>query len=334
MYKLKKVFCLLSIQFIAQSFCYAQFAPQANLAGSTAIYKDSSVFVDWGKDATVHFGWLNIADTTLGRVPVLNSQAIYNKADGSILSLGDGGEIIYYFSNAIINETGFDFAIFENGFANPADSNEAFLELAKVSVSENGIDFFEFKATCNNDTITQIAGFGVYTDCRNLNNLAGKYILNYGTPFDLDELKNENGLDVMNIHFVKMKDVVGSLNENGCTRDFYNHKINDPYPTPFASAGFDIDALGVIHQKYPTSVENSISVSSISLYPNPCRNELNISSKKTFKEAWVKTFDGRLMAKLKISNNKIDIRALSSTLYFLELIDSDNHVFVSKFIKQ
>ncbi|MBU3677574.1 MAG: hypothetical protein FGM54_10425, partial [Chitinophagaceae bacterium] len=52
-------------------FCFGahgQFAPQAGQIGSTAIYKDSSIMLAWGDSCRVERGWMNIADTLLGKV--------------------------------------------------------------------------------------------------------------------------------------------------------------------------------------------------------------------------------------------------------------------------
>lgn len=35
------------------------------------------------------------------------------------------------------------------------------------------------------------------------------------------------------------------------SRDSVGNKINDPWPTPFPTGGFDLDAVGVIHQRQP-----------------------------------------------------------------------------------
>jgi hypothetical protein len=43
--------------------------------------------------------------------------------------------------------------------------------------------------------------------------------------------------------------VVGSLDDRYATYDVLGNKINDPFPTPFASGGFDLDAVGVINQQ-------------------------------------------------------------------------------------
>ena len=76
-----------------------------------------------------------------------------------------------------------------------------------------------------------------------IHNLAGKYQGGYGTPFDLDDLKDQEGLDVNRITHVKIIDIVG----NGTALDSLGNIIYEPYPT-VQSAGFDLDAIGVIHQ--------------------------------------------------------------------------------------
>ena len=55
--------------------------------------------------------------------------------DGTILSLGDGGEATLTFSTPISNGQGADFAIFENSFS------ATFLELGLVEVSSDGQNF-------------------------------------------------------------------------------------------------------------------------------------------------------------------------------------------------
>jgi hypothetical protein len=69
-----------------------------------------------------------------------------------------------------------------------------------------------------------------------------------GTPFDLDELSGVSALlNIDAVTHVRIIDVVGSLNDLYASRDSLGNKINDPWSTPFASSGFDLDAVGVIH---------------------------------------------------------------------------------------
>ena len=66
-----------------------------------------------------------------------------------------------------------------------------------------------------------------------------------GTLFDLDELKtiDDDDLDIDAITHVKITDIIG----DGSVLDTMGNKIYDPYPTT-GSAGFDLDAIGVINQ--------------------------------------------------------------------------------------
>jgi predicted metallopeptidase len=66
---------------------------------------------------------------------------------------------------------------------------------------------------------------------------------------NLEELKNTAGLDVMHITYIRVIDVVGSINDAYARFDTANNKINDPFPTPFPSGGFDLDAVGVINMQ-------------------------------------------------------------------------------------
>lgn len=247
----------------------AQFAPAAGIPGSTALYKDSAIFVDWASTCNVQRGYMDIAIADSGNTTVGNDNAAIGKAGSAgVVSLGDAGTATLTFNRLIYNGPGFDFAVFENGFY--TQSPLAFLEFAFVEVSSNGTNFFRFPATSNIQDTAQIPMTGV--DCSLVNNLAGKYVAGYGTPFDLEDLKDEAGLDVNNITHVRIIDVVGSVNDLYATRDQHGHKINDPYPTAYASGGFDLDAVGVINAKNITALNDVVDEKdNFSVYPNPSR---------------------------------------------------------------
>jgi hypothetical protein len=220
---------------------YGQFAPQAGMPGSTAIYKDSSIFKSWANSASVTKGLQQINDATFGLPTVGDQFAALGKAgENGVVSLGDGGSAVVSFYAPIFNGPGADFAVFENSFL------DSFLELAFVEVSTDGNRYVRFPAVSNTQDTLPIGGFGLVAPTA-LNNLAGKFRANYGTPFDLEELKDSSEIDISNIQFVRLIDVVGSMNDSFATKDINGHKINDPWPTPFPSSGFDLDAVGVIH---------------------------------------------------------------------------------------
>lgn len=245
----------------------AQFPPPAGQPGTTAIHKDSSIFSGWASHVQIIRGWQNIADTTLGKTTVGDSTKATGKADGSVVSLGDGGVAIVYCDPPIKDIPGWDFAIFENGFS------DSFLELAFVEVSSDGQNFFRFPAVSYTQTSTQIGGFDTL-DATKINNFAGKYRIYYGTPFDLNELKNTTGLDINNITHIRIIDVVGSINPQYATYDQYGNPVNDPWPTPYASGGFDLDAIGFIQT--PLGIDRHEYSHQIKAYPNPASHFIHL----------------------------------------------------------
>ncbi|MBP6456911.1 MAG: T9SS type A sorting domain-containing protein [Chitinophagaceae bacterium] len=308
----------------------AQFAPPAGQIGSTALHKDSGNFISWANNCVVNRGFQDISDTTLGLSNVGTTTSPIGIADGlNVLSLGDGGSAILTFPNPIKNGIGWDFAVFENAFI------DTYLELAFVEVSSDGINFFRFPATSNTQDTMQIGSFGA-VDATKINNLAGKYVALYGTPFDLEEMKNIQGLDVDFITHIKIIDVVGCIQESFARYDKNGNKINDIWNTPFGSSGFDLDAIGVIHQQ-PLNFINNEDEKIVSVYPNPTNNFIFIENKtENIKEIFVyDIFGNKLKTKFEIENNrlKIDLSNESNGIYFLH-IKTASTVLIKKIIKE
>ncbi|MHB1277579.1 MAG: T9SS type A sorting domain-containing protein [Bacteroidia bacterium] len=246
----------------------AQYAPRDNWPGSTAVPGDSSIFINWAKQVRVTRGFVDIRNPQAGKVQTGLPEMTLSYPDGQAVSLGDGGMAVLEFEPAIVNGPGADFAVFENGFHIKAESDSDFLELAFVEVSSDGINWVRFAALSDNDTLNQLGTFDG-SRANKVHNLAGKYVGNFGTPFDLEELKDSLGIDVMAIRFVRIIDVVGSLNDSFVTRDSRGYKVNDPFPTPFAQGGFDLDAVGVIYNQHsPNGIEE---LAAFRPYPNPLR---------------------------------------------------------------
>ncbi len=305
------------------------FAPQVGITGTTAIHKDNAIFIDWANTVNITRGYKDIAVPESGYADYGVPENAIGQANTSMVSLGDGGEAILQFNHPIINGNGADFAIFENGFLQEDGSEMAFLELAFVEVSTDGVSYVRFPAISNIPTNTQIDGFG-FINARYINNLAGKYIQDYGTPFDLSDLIpliNNTTVDINNIHFIKIIDAVGTINASFATYDSNNNMVNDPYPSAFSSGGFDLNAVGVIHNSTTTSVDDE-TYKRINVYPNPVKEILYVS--KHVKEIKIYSLDGKLL--LASKKNQLDIHFLAKGIY-LAIIKTENITTTQKIVK-
>ena len=314
----------LFILFVINSFlAFSQYPPAAGLYGSNAIHKDSSVFVNWAKTCVVNRGYVDISVSKDSLVTGGAASDAIGKADNFTVSLGDSGEAIVSFYPAITNGNGFDFAVFENSF------DGHFLELGFVEVSSDSIHWYRFDAVSLTPTDVQISTFGLIEPTK-INNLAGKYSALYGTPFDLQELSGKPYLNIDSVSFVKVVDIVGSISGNYISYDSQGNKINDPFPTPFFTSGFDLDAIGVIHQR--TLNVNELILENIKVFPNPFVDfvQSNVKGCGSFQ-----LLD--ITGKSVLSSNFCDeiylnTKSIEKGIYFLK-VNTDNKTGLAKIVK-
>ncbi|MBI2258286.1 MAG: T9SS type A sorting domain-containing protein [Flavobacteriia bacterium] len=309
-----KIYLLSCLIFLSISI-FGQFEPAPNEQGTIAIHKDSTLFLSWANQISLFRGKENILDNLSPITSFGEEENALNKAEGNsmdVVSLGDSGVAILSFPNGISDGQGYDFAVFENAF------DDHLLELAFVEVSSNGVYFARFPNRSFIPLDNQLTGFE-YSNCSYVNNLAGKYRQGYGTPFDLNEIQ-DTLIDKNHITHVKIIDVIGDISGSHTSYDSEGEIINDPFPTPYPSSGFDLDAIGVINEAKVELFENNSYSKSMVLFPNPAENELflqNLSSNE------IKIFN--LQGKLIYSNinnlnsnTSIDINWLKKGLYFLK----------------
>lgn len=297
---------------------FSQFSGPAGSPNSNAIHKDSSIFSYWASNCQIFRGYKDIANPDSGLVEFGTENNATGQADGlGVVSLGDGGYAILTFNNPIKNKPGFDFAVFENSVW------KNFLELAFVEVSSNGVDYFRFPAISNSPNLIQIGPFDNVQNAEQIHNLAGKYVTLFGTPFDLGEISDNPNLNKDAISYIKIIDVVGSINPQYASYDSNENIINDPYPTPFLSGGFDLDAVGVIQNSlsYISSIEKNNTL----IYPNPAikGQQIKLNYLKETEEISVIDISGKKIYTC-IHCNTIETYSLSEGFYLLELKNSDS----------
>jgi hypothetical protein len=234
------------------------FPGPAGQPGSTAIHYDDARIVSWGTAVgQVVRGPYDISDPESPLVNFGLPSAALGKANGfdpetgipltsedAVVSLGDGGSMTLLFARPITDGPSWDFAVFENSF------DDTFLELAFVEVSSDGTHFVRFPNTSLTQTTTQVAQASATNgiNATDIDGYAGKYRASWGTPFDLSILADSPGLDITQITAVRVVDVIGSIDPLYAQRDSAGRIINEPWPTPFRIGGFDLDAIGVIHE--------------------------------------------------------------------------------------
>ncbi|MEI6899095.1 MAG: T9SS C-terminal target domain-containing protein [Bacteroidota bacterium] len=327
-------FPILLFFFPLSTFLFAQYPPPAGQTGSTAIFADSAVFINWAKECTVQLGYVNMEDTSVyyagsNKADYGTTLDALEKADGHVISLGDHGVATLTFNPPVTNGIGFDFAVFENGL------NDSFLELAFVEVSSDGIRFVRFPAVSLTQFTAQVATFGTI-DATQINNFAGKYRVLFGTPFDLNELKDSSGIDITKITHIRILDVGGSINLQFASYDSHGHIINDPFPTPFNTGGFDLDAIGVIHEN-TQSVGTLGNIPAIRIFPNPVEDFLRVqctSTEPVNMKIWI---PGNLRSEFEVTFTSAltaDITLLPAGFYIASFLFPDGRLVNQKIIKR
>lgn len=309
------------------------YAPEPGKAGSTAIHKDSSCFVAWANGIDIQRGYIQITDTNMyhegsnrASFGVANDALGMAEGDGvTVLSLGDSGVVTLRFPVVIQDGPGNDFAVFENGF------QDHYMELAHVEVSSDGVHFVRFQSSCQVPLVPQMSNFST-SDCKLVNNLAGKYRSGFGTPFDINELPENQYLNKQQILYVRLIDVIGNTGSGVGTTDTAGNRINDNFPTPFYSSGFDLDGVGVINGV--VGIEE-LQTSLLKVYPNPANETVAIFSNHGTGTVQVMNAFGSLVLELELQNELpiiVNTSNLSSGVYSLIFTSKDEVITQSMVI--
>ena len=179
-----------------------------------------------------------------------------------LLALGHGASITLTFGRQVPHGPGWDFAVFNNAFQSMSPDladraggtnyvyfnsgtnrvpvargdNFVWCKTAFVDVSSDATNWARFPATyLNTDVLFQASvpddpDHWLSQDMTMIDGLAGKFILQYGTPFSLSALTNDpnvvsNLVNLNNIRYIRLTDVIG----DGSTADQYGNPIYSPY---------------------------------------------------------------------------------------------------------
>lgn len=327
---MKKIFIMFMV--MVPVALWAQFAPASCFPGTTAMHADSSAFVAWATDCTTERGLRRINKPNQGYASFGDDTLVKGRPGGTydVVSLGDGGVATVTFASPICNGNGPDFAVFENGIHPDTDSTMTlyFLEIAFVEVSSDGEHFFRFPAVTNVPFDQQLGGFD-YMNPAQIHNFAGKYEMFYGTPFDLDEVEDNPLLDKNKVTHVRIIDVVGNIDPEYATYDSEGHPVSDPWPTPFESGGFDLDAVGVIHDLAHHAVDEQ-DTEMVSVYPNPAKGQLFVKGDNIQSVEVLDLVGQQVMSS---TEAVIDLNGLAEGIYFVR-VSCESGIITKRIVKQ
>lgn len=213
-----------------------------------------------------------------------------------VLSLGHGASITLTFGQPVPRQGGWNFAVFNNAFLSTAPGlvgrsggtnfvydghgtnlapvtrgdNFVWTKPAFVDVSSDATNWARFPVTYwNTDILFQASvpddtDHWLSQDVTMIDGLAGKSILQYGTPLSLSALTNapqviSGSVNLDNIRYIRLTDAIG----DGSTTDQYGNAIYSPYydgtllpafvPTPDSSTdGFCLRGVAILETPVPT----------------------------------------------------------------------------------
>lgn len=277
------------------------------------VHRYSKAITGWATGCVVQRGPVRADDPGTGLASFGKDEDATGPADNIVVSLGDGGIAVLSFNEPIKNNPGPDFAVFENSF------DGKYLELAFVEVSTDSIGWVRFPSISNTQVTIQTEAFGTL-DPNLIHNLAGRHPAMFGTPFWLEDLIDSARIDINNINYIRVVDVVGSIDPLYASYDSGGNIINDPWPTPFPQSGFDLDAVAVIDISL-VGVED-FAAGEFSLFPVPADETLYVKT-ETSLPASVRIIDigGRVLTNWYRLNETraIPLDGLAPGIYMLEI---------------
>jgi len=184
-----------------------------------AAYANEIVRFDPGEEAG--YGADKLPDVVLG--PPKGKGLLSGSLD--VLSLGKGGSIELAFGGVIRDGDGPDFVVFENAFWPGGDPTAVFAEVGEVSVSEDGVEWLTFPCDAEGDGAGNFPGCAGFTPTL-------EFDADAAVPLD-PTLSGGDAFDLADV---------------GLTRASYVRVTDVSNAGASPSAGFDLDAVGVVQR--------------------------------------------------------------------------------------
>jgi hypothetical protein len=126
-------------------------------------------------------------------------------------------------------------------------------------------------------------------------------------------------------------DVVGCIQDEYARYDSQGHKINDPFPTPFDTGGFDLDAVGLIHDQ-SSGIPDSKNTPEVRIIPDPCRSEARFFSDFAGTlHVDISDVTGHVLLHSEFSSGmSINISELPDGIYFVTFTSRDSSLRITK----
>lgn len=162
--------------------------------------------------------------------------------------------------------------------------------------------------------------------CGRTDNTTLEYLTVYDNPDVTFQIPSSVCLNTSSIQLSGASPVGGVFSGNGVTgNDFYpaqaglgQHIVTYSYTNLYGCTGIGQKTISVVNC---TSIEDLSALETITLYPNPASNELNLSlGNLKAEQVSIYNVEGRLVSKInQPANNSIDIRGLEKGVYIAEV---------------
>lgn len=211
----------------------------------------------------------------------------------------------------------------------------------------------------NSNIICKLDSNGSYSDFRIINQAPFPGNNNF-TPFGIDVNTESNSYylagDLTDQNLTKHINYVqrGALNQLGCGEialnvnfeDVTTEIITNPFPSsllilyPKTSVSRNFITETITSNYDNTYCENNLSNTdfennfSLSIFPNPTQNILNIQTQETIKVVSIYDMIGKNVSTIQITSNSLDVSNLAKGVYMMKVINENDKIFFTKFIKE